>query len=202
MENIVGISFRQKPPSEISRANIKDKHCSFIGKAKEGNIFYISKDNISCSLAKFYLGIGNSDLKDLSNILVSWDDAISEEIGINYLKSAICIKDKIEYIIYFSYPCQNLKPDIIIKIGNPEQIQILIQKFSSLTGMRVNASLSGIGAACGECTAYPFVTKKVNVSVGCYGSRPGVALKKEELILAAPFNSKMAEILLRINLND
>lgn len=60
--------------------------------------------------------------------------------------------------------------------------------------MRINASLSGIGVACGECTAYPLVTGKVNVSVGCNGSRPGVGLKQGELFLAFPANSKMVEI--------
>lgn len=196
-KDLIGISFRRAKPSGIPRLISSDKHCSFLGKARKESAFYISKDEISCPLAKFYLGIEQPDLKGLANILVDWDDAISEAIGVDYLKSAIRIKEAKEYIMYFNYPHQNLEPDVMIKIGSPNEIQIIIQRFSSLTGERVNASLSGIGAACGECTAYPLVTKKVNVSVGCYGSRPGVNLKKEELLLACPSNSKMAEILIK-----
>lgn len=71
----------------------------------------------------------------------------------------------------------------------------IVQKFSSLTGYRINASLSGIGAACGECTVYPLITGKENVSLGCYGSRPGVNLKEDELLLAFQGSSKMIELL-------
>jgi len=195
-KNIVGISFRKEKPSGIPRLSSNDKHCHFIGKAKRGEAFYISVENINCPLARFYLGIELKDLKDLSRTLVSWDDAIDEKVGLNYLTSAICIKKSKQYIIYFAYPYQELKPDVIIKIDSPDRVMFTIQKFSSLTGTRVNASLSGIGAACGECTAYPLVTREANVSVGCYGSRPGVNLEKEELFLAAPFNSKMAEVMI------
>ncbi|MBA7505047.1 hypothetical protein ES706_03710 [subsurface metagenome] len=195
-KNIVGISFKEEKPSGISRLSSNDKHCYFIGKARKGKAFYISAENISCPLARFYLGIELKDLKDLSHTLVSWNDAIDEKVGLNYLNSARCIKKSKRYIVYFAYPYQELKPDIIIKIDSPDQVMFTIQKFSSFTGARVNASLSGIGAACGECTAYPLVTREANVSVGCYGSRPGVNLEKEELFLAAPFNSKMAEVMI------
>jgi uncharacterized protein (DUF169 family) len=80
---------------------------------------------------------------------------------------------------------------VIIKVGTADEIMSIIQRFSALTGMRVSASLSGIGAACGECTAYPLVTGRENVSLGCYGSRPGVGLKEGELLLAFPNSSKM-----------
>lgn len=195
-KNVVGISFREEKPSGILRLSSNDKHCHFIGKAKRGEAFYISAENISCPLARFYLGIGLKDLKELSRTLVSWNDAIDEKVGLSYLSFAIRFKKSKGYIIYFAYPYQELKPDVIIKIDSPDQIMFTIQKFSSLTGVRINASLSGIGAACGECTVYPLVTRKANVSVGCYGSRPGVGLEKEELFLAAPFNSKMAEVMI------
>ena len=195
-KNIVGIGFKEEKPSGISRLSSNDKHCHFIGKAKRGGAFYVSTENISCPLARFYLGIELKDLKDLSRTLVSWNDAIDEKVGLNYLNSARCIKKSKGYIIYFAYPYRQLKPDVIIKMANPDHVMFIIQKFSSISGVRINASLSGIGAACGECTAYPLVTRKANVSVGCYGSRPGVGLEKEELFLAAPFNSKMAEVMI------
>lgn len=194
-QDIIGISFSQNAPPGIPRFDSKDKHCHFIGRARWTDAFYISKDDISCPLARFYLGIENPGLRELANILVSWDDATDVEIGLNFLKSAVRLKEIKEYIIYFSYPHQDLEPDVIIKIGSPDEIQITIQKFSSLTGERINASLSGIGAACGECTAYPLITKRANVSVGCYGSRPGVNLKAEELLLSFPGDSRLAKIL-------
>jgi len=107
----------------------------------------------------------------------------------------ISIKESENYIIYFTYPYKKLRPDVIIKIVTPDEAQAIVQQYSAITGERVKASLSGIGAACGECTALPIVTNKPNVSVGCYGSRPGINLKKRELIIAAPFSSKMYSII-------
>ena len=196
MRDIVGISFKEYKPVRIPLLDSKDKHCHFIGEARTREAFYIPKENINCPLARFYLGIEKSDLKELSSILVTWNDAVSREVGMNYLKTAIIIEHPKNYIVYFSYPEYDLKPDIIVKVGDSEETQILLQRFSSLTGKRVNASLSGIGAACGEYTAYPYVTGKINVSVGCYGSRPRVNLKEEELFLACPYNSEMRQIIL------
>ncbi|MBL7197677.1 MAG: DUF169 domain-containing protein [Candidatus Omnitrophica bacterium] len=195
MKDIIGISFKENKPVGISRLDYKDKHCHFIGKARNKSAFYISKEDIDCPLARFYLGIESSKLQKLSRILVGWSDAVNKKVGLDYLRSAVRIKESKEHIIYFPYPYKDIEPDVVIKIANAQEIQEIIQKFSSITGERIKASLSGIGAACGECTALPLITKKPNVSVGCYGSRPGINLKKEELLLAMPFNSKMVEIL-------
>ncbi|MEW6681066.1 MAG: DUF169 domain-containing protein [bacterium] len=193
---MIGIKFIQDVPQNIPKLSYSDKHCHFIGKVRDNKAFYIQKDNISCPLARFYLGIEAIDIKELSDILVGWNDAINKEIGINYLREAIRIKNVKDYIIYFNYPNPDIKPDVIIKIANPDVIQSIVQRYSAASGKRIRASLSGIGAACGECTALPFVTQSSNVSVGCNGSRPGINLKQDELLLAAPFNSKIIEMML------
>jgi len=101
-----------------------------------------------------------------------------------------------KYIAYFSYPAIGLKPDVIIKICNPQEVQQIIQRYSSLTGERVHSPISGIGAACGECTSYVLMTGLPTVSAGCNGSRPGINLKDDELLLAAPFSSKMSRLMI------
>jgi len=182
-------------PRDIRRVSFKDKHCHFISHARTGDIFYAKGEDISCPLARFYLGLEDSNLEKLAGILVNWNDAINKKVALLYLKSAKCIGKGEKYIIYFPCPEKNLKPDVLIKICTPSEIMIMVQKFSYLTGMRINASISGIGAACGECTAYPLVTRRENVSLGCYGSRPGISLKEGELFLAFPSNSKMIGII-------
>jgi len=191
---MVGISFSDEVPAGIPRVKFPNKHCHFIGKARKGDIFYARREDISCPLARFYLGTGNTDLRSLSRILVSWNDSIDEEIALEYLRSARKLEAGKSYIIYFPYPQKDINPDVIIKIGSPSEIMAIVQRFSSINGRRIDASLSGIGAACGECTAYPLVTGRENVSLGCYGSRPGIGLKEGELLLAFPSNSRMVEV--------
>ncbi len=202
--NRIGIAIVKKEPVGIERVKSPDKHCHFVGQARGGTILYARGEDISCPLARFYLGLERKNLRDLSRTLVkelsqtlvSWDDAIDEKVALSYLNSGHCLKESEKCIIYFPYPTKNLKADVIIIIDNPQEIMILVQKFSRTTGKRIKASMSGIGAMCGECTAYPLITGQANISLGCYGSRPGVNLNKEELFLSIPTDSRVAKILL------
>ncbi|MEA1928241.1 MAG: DUF169 domain-containing protein, partial [Candidatus Auribacterota bacterium] len=178
------------PPVGIPWLDTRDEHCRFIGRARKG-AFYISSENVSCPLARFYLGIGRTDREKLARILVSWGDADNYSAGRAYLEEGICLDRCSPYLVYFPYPTRDLKPAVLIMIGDADEIQVMVQEMCARTGERINSSLSGIGAACGECTAYPLVTGKANVSVGCNGSRPGIGLKSGELLFALPFNNKI-----------
>ena len=173
-KNLVGISFHLAAPTAVRQLTTKDKHCHFIGKAREGEPFYIPAENISCPLARFHMGIEKPDLRSLAKTLVSWTDAVDQDTGLKFLNSAYHMNQPYKYIAYFGYPANGLKPDVIIRICNPEETQQIVQRYSSLTGERLASPISGIGAACGECTAYVLITGLATVSVGCNGSRPGI----------------------------
>ncbi len=193
--NLIGISFHQTAPTAVRQLTTKDKHCHFIGRARQNEPFYVPAENISCPLARFHLGIERPDLKGLADTLVGWTDAVNQDTGLKFLKSAHRMNRLFKYIAYFSYPANGLKPDVIIKICNPEEIQQIIQSYSALTGERVISPISGIGAACGECTAYVLMSGLPTVSAGCNGSRPGINLRDDELLLAAPFGSRMSRLM-------
>jgi len=195
--NLIGISFHQAIPTAVHKLTTNDKHCHFIGRAREAEPFYIPAENISCPLARFHLGIEKPDLKSLAQTLVGWTDAVDQETGLKFLNSAYRMNQPYKYIAYFGYLTNDLKPDVIIRICNPEEIQQIVQRYSSLTGERVDSPISGIGAACGECTAYVLMRGLPVVSVGCNGSRPGINLREDELLLAAPFGSMMSGLMIR-----
>lgn len=194
--NIIGISFLQNPPTNLRQLPTKDKHCHFISRARESEPFYIPAEKISCPLARFHLGIDKPELKDLAETLVGWSDAVDQDTGVKFLKSAYRVNKPYKYISYFRYPKEGLKPDVIIRICKPQEAQQIAQRHSSLTGQRVESPISGIGAACGECTAYVLMTGLPTVSVGCNGSRPGINLRDDELLVAAPVGSTMSQLLI------
>lgn len=193
MSELVGVKFYPRPPEGIPRRDIRDKHCRFIGRARR-EAFYVRSEDVDCPLARFYLGIGRTDIENLSRTLVSWSDACDVGTARSYLETAIRLGKSSPFIAYFPYPAGDVEPDVVIVIGDADEIKNLVQESCSRTGERIEASLSGIGAACGECTAYPLVTGRANLSVGRNGSRPGIGLKSSELLFALPFDSKMAEI--------
>ena len=196
MSDLVGIALCDCGPASLVELDIQDKHCRFIGRARK-KAFYIPSGNISCPLARFYLGIGRTNLEDLCRTLVRWDDAIDKATARAYLDAGLYLDHSPPFICYFPYPTGELEPDVLIMIDDPAGVQSMVREYCAQTGRRIKASVSGIGAACGECTAYPLLTGEANVSVGCNGSRPGINLRKDELLLAMPFNSEIADIAIR-----
>jgi len=193
---IVGMSFHEDPPAGLGRSTAEDKHCCFVGMAREKPPFYVPAQNISCPLARFHLGIDKPDIRDLAKTLVRWSDALNEQIGAEFLTTAYRLDRPYNYIAYFGHPTSGLRADVVITICNARGAQRMVQRYSSATGERVNSPVSGIGAACGGCTAYVLQKQTPTVSVGCNGSRPGLNLTEDQLLLAAPSDSLMAKLMM------
>lgn len=190
MVDKIGIGISNTRPAGIPRVKKADKHCSFVGQAREGHLFYAQNDDISCPLARFNLGLdakSNENLLSLARILVDWGDAKSEEAALRYLNSAQTLPLENKYITYFPMPHdKHVLPRVIVLSGSAERLMSLLQIMTKVTGERTEAVLSGVGAMCGECTAIPVLTGKMNISLGCNGSRPRAKLRDSELFMALP----------------
>ncbi len=189
MHDTVGILLSNERPRELERAGSPQKHCTFLGRARAGARFYVEVDDISCPLARYNLGLDPFDRgakRELAHTLVGWGDADSVEAGMKYLETRTRLAEGVKYILYFPIPEAEFDPDIVITILRPAKAMRAVRSITARTGMGVECTTSGIGAICGECTAYPLVTGRPVVSLGCGGSRPGVGLADPELFFAVP----------------
>ena len=189
MQNKIGIKITKDKPVDLNRTKGALKHCSAVGLARTGEEFYIQNNDISCPLARYNLGLEEPDNKfmhELAKILVGWGDAKSEDIGLKYLQSRPKLPYAKKYILYFPVPDYDYEPDVIIEISNAHELMLRVRDLTSISGDTIKGHMTGVGAMCGECTAYPILTGKPNVSVGCTGSRPGAELKPDELFFAVP----------------
>jgi uncharacterized protein (DUF169 family) len=185
----VGLVISATKPVGLSRITSSEHHCSFVGFAREGRTFYAQNEDISCPLARFNLGLDQvtpERLGELARTLVSWSDAQNEEIALRYLKSATTLDVSEKYICYFPMENTKMVPDVVVKIGSPEEFMPILRTITRLSGRRVQGVASGVGAMCGECTAIPMVTGNPNISLGCGGSRPHARLAPDQLLLALP----------------
>jgi uncharacterized protein (DUF169 family) len=196
MNKLIGVKFRKTKPAGIRRIRVSDTYCSFIKNTEKEEIFYFKIIDISCPLGRFYLGTDEININDVADIMADECEGMNRKSALKYLSRAVCMESKFDYIICFRYPNKNINPDIIIKVVKPDQAMRFIHKFTALTGEIMNASLAGTGSLCGECTAYPFVTGKPNISLGCIDSRKTTGIEKDEFFIALPYNSIMREILL------
>ncbi|RLI20835.1 hypothetical protein DRO47_04455 [Candidatus Bathyarchaeota archaeon] len=156
-----------------------DTFCGWAKKAREGSKVYVCEENISCPLATFKLGYGKPS--GLEETLVGWGDAATIREAKLYLENTVVIDRKVTFLLGRSLE----NPDLIVYFGDPDEVMRLIRRYVSLTGERVACRVSGIGAMCGELCAYPYMTNKPSLSVGCEGSRSRV-FRKNEIAVSFP----------------
>jgi uncharacterized protein (DUF169 family)/NAD-dependent dihydropyrimidine dehydrogenase PreA subunit len=77
-------------------------------------------------------------------------------------------------------------PDVIIIIANPEQMMWLCMAASYYSGQRFDFKVSGYNALCVEATVIPFMTGKINISLGCYGCRGASDISDDLMFMGIP----------------
>ena len=77
-------------------------------------------------------------------------------------------------------------PDVVIVVGNAEQMMWLTMSASYYTGKRFDYRVSGFNSLCVEATLFPHVEGKMNLSLGCYGCRAASDLTNDLLFLGIP----------------
>ncbi len=81
------------------------------------------------------------------------------------------------------------KPDVVIIIGTPRKIMRVSTVLSRLYEKQsVEAKFKGEFAVCGECTAIPFMEKKVNLSLLCNGARMFSGYRDDEIVMGFPLD--------------
>jgi len=192
---LVGVAFCDGAPEDLKELDAQDKYCGFIGRARKGTSFCVPGENISCPLARFHLGIEDPDLPDLARILVGWTDAVDVNTGITFLNNAFRLPGDFSHISFLDFPDPEMTPDVLIAVCSANRAQGIVQRTVARTGKRMRSPISGIGAACGECTACVLTEGSPVVSLGCNGSRPGISLRTGEVLIAALPDSPMGELL-------
>jgi len=77
-------------------------------------------------------------------------------------------------------------PDVIIVVANPEQMMWLCMAASYYSGRRFEFGVSGYNALCVETTVIPFTTRKINISLGCYGCRGASDISDDLMFMGIP----------------
>lgn len=133
----IGITIFDTAPVGTARVAAPDRHCSLVRLAREGHIFYARNEDITCPLARFNLGLApktDGNLAELARTLVSWNDAEHKEVALRYLKTATTLEVGEKTICYFPLPNPELAPDVVIKIGSPEEFMPLVRTMHASPG--------------------------------------------------------------------
>ncbi|MCZ7355792.1 MAG: DUF169 domain-containing protein [Candidatus Methanoperedens sp.] len=81
------------------------------------------------------------------------------------------------------------KPDVVIIVSTPRKIMRVSTILSQLHQKQpVEAKFKGEFAVCGECTAIPYMEKKVNMSLLCNGARMFSGYRDDEIVMGFPLD--------------
>lgn len=81
------------------------------------------------------------------------------------------------------------KPDVVLIVGNPRKLMRVSTILAQLHGKQpVEAKFKGEFAVCGECTAIPYMEKKVNLSLLCNGARMFSGYRDDEMVMGFPLD--------------
>jgi len=78
-------------------------------------------------------------------------------------------------------------PDVVILILNAYQAMRLIQGYSYETGIKPVIDLGAMQGMCSECTAYPYLSGSMNVSVLCPSTRMLCGWEHSDMAVGIPF---------------
>jgi uncharacterized protein (DUF169 family) len=190
MTGKIGIALLDQIPQGIERVAAPGRHCTFIGRARKGEILWAREEDFTCPLARYNLGIdpqNESTMDELAATLVSWGDIRDLETAHRFIAGLSPLPVSKRTFIYAPLDKMPVIPNLVLLILNPQEAFKHVLTLTRMTGETSGGHVSGIGALCGECTALPLHIKKAAISIGCGGSRREVSLLPEELFIAIPY---------------
>ena len=101
------------------------------------------------------------------------------------------IKDISWGIIYAPLDEADFEADVIQIITEPVGGMKLAQSIVYKTGEKIEPSFAGIQSLCGDAFANPYLSKGVNFTLGCDGSRKAADIKDNEMTVG--ISSEMIE---------
>jgi uncharacterized protein (DUF169 family) len=97
------------------------------------------------------------------------------------------------------------EPDVVIMVSHPYNIMRIVQGYSYYSGIQSAFKMTGNQAICSESTAYPYLSKDINVSLLCIGTRHKAGWGDHELAVGFPislFNKIVDGVMNTVNIME
>lgn len=190
---IVGVKFihseeeyNSTPTKEL---NIMASYCYMVKKVSENNSFKACSKNFKCNSSAMALGIRNINPKVTSGQLYfSYETYDSLSRAKSTQKDVTYINHKIYGVLMMPLEDFHVDPDVVIIISNNYQAMRIIQAYGYHHGMAKNIKLCGNQGVCSECTATPYETNDINISMLCSNTRFSCQWSDCEMGIGIPFN--------------
>lgn len=106
----------------------------------------------------------------------------------NVVNNLTTCKQKIYGVLAQPLELYDSEPDVVIVVSNSYNAMRVIQGYTYIYGTQANFKMTGNQAICSECTAYPFESNSINISMLCSGTRYSGRWEQYEIGMGMPFN--------------
>ena len=192
----VGLAKRDENPKDLPlESNRRLRYCQLLMEAKKGKSATLTAKNIACPAAAAALGllplpekISSGEMLQTLGLFDSMEAAARTMAQMPRLAPG-------EFHSVAAAPLEDAKfrPDVVIIEDKPEKIMWINLAAIHETGGRLSFSSAVFQACCVDVTVIPYLTKEVNVSLGCYGCRDATDIADDECLAGIPFE-KLREI--------
>lgn len=191
--SIVGVKFifseEEFEKCNIDQVKYKMSYCNMVRLASRGKSFKANIDNFLCKASARALG-----LKNVDNHIVSGKEYFSYQMY-NSLGTAKYVQKHVTYIDHKIYgilvmPLEKFheSADVVIMILNPYQAMRVVQGYAYHKGIAKAIKFTGNQGLCSECTATPYESNDLNVSLLCANTRFAANWDENELGIGMPYH--------------
>ncbi|MGQ9537311.1 MAG: DUF169 domain-containing protein [Actinomycetota bacterium] len=166
----------------------KRRYCQVLMEARRGKRVLLTPENIACPAAAWALGF-----KEPPSVLVSGEMPASMGIFGNpdAVVNTFSTMQRLEMGKYGMVEVCPLgeaawEPDVVVVESLAEHLMWIALAHVFHAGGRLHFDTAVLQATCVDVTVTPFVQRRLNISIGCYGCREATDLAEGECVLGFP----------------
>lgn len=197
LENVLGLERHPVAVKFVGRNEVAPvgfaappgrRYCQVLMEASEGKKVLLTPDTIACPASAAALGFKPLPQKlETGEMLVAYGIFASKEAGSNTIHSMPRLPAG-AYQAVAACPLGDAPydPDVVVLESRPEHLMWVALASVRQVGGRLGFSTAILQATCVDGTILPFLSGKLNASLGCYGCREATNMGEAECILGFP----------------
>ena len=164
------------------------RYCQVIMGAREGKRFLLTADNISCPAAAWALGFKEPPAKLSSGEMPASMGIFASPAAAKHTLETMPRLEMGKYKMVACCPLAEapFEPDVVVLESSPEHLMWIALARVFEDGGRLEFTTAILQATCVDVTIIPFLTQRLNASLGCYGCREATNMAESECVLGFP----------------
>jgi uncharacterized protein (DUF169 family) len=180
----------EKVPEGIKKVDEAMRHCQLVDRVRRtGEEFYTLGEDQMCKGGAGAMGLGALPPKVASGEFYykGLKQFNTQEAARRTIEMVPTLTpNSTEAVLYAPLEKTTFMPDVVVVICNPKQIMLLTQAYMYKTGGRLETSFAGKQSLCSDAVVQVYKEGKIEVTVGCSGSRAYTEITEDEMIMGIP----------------